>query len=325
MALLSSVAQDMHFSQFFLQPLYLNPANAGMFDGQYRAGGMYRSQWKSVPVAYRTISLMADTRFDNFFAPKTDAGAGFIVNNDVSGDSKYTITQFYIPVSCIKTMKSDSNLSASFGLVPGFSSIGFNTGKLTYDSQFDGDIYNPSLPTGESYPSLSRNYFDVAAGLILKYKIKNTGFITFGTSLSHFNRPRVSFFKNNDIRLYSKSSTFLSVNYPFSQLFSLNADLMYARQGPFRETLMALRASYVLDIKDHIAVNAGISNRFGDAAIFMLGMEYKNYTFGFAYDFNYSNFQAATNKRGAIELGLIYIFKKETPFLAKKRVCPIYM
>ncbi len=322
--LLDAAAQDIHFSQFWLQPLYLNAGNAGMFDGQYRAGGIYRRQWRAVPVPYRTVSFMGDARFADLIAPKTDAGAGLIFNNDVSGDSKYTINQFYVPISAIKIFP-DSNLSASFGLAPGISNIAFRTDKLSFDNQFDGDVYNSSLPSGENFPTLSRTYFDLSAGVTAQYKFKGSGYVSVGTSLAHFHRPRVSFFKNDGVKLYAKSTSFLSVQYPLQQLLLLNVDVMYEKQGPFHETLLSSRLSYVLDAKDNIALNAGFSARLGDATIFNVGLDYKNYKVGFAYDMNYSNFNAATNKRGAIEVGLIYIFKKEIPFTPKKRVCPIYM
>lgn len=325
LTLISASAQDIHFSQFWMQPLYLNPANAGMFDGQYRAGAMYRQQWRAVPVPYRTVSIMGDARFDNVIRGKADGGAGIIFNNDVSGDSKYTINQAYIPVSAVKTISSDSALSVSAGLAPGISNIAFRTDKLTFDKQWDGDIYNPSLSTGENFPSLSRTYFDVSAGITLQYKFKGTGLVSAGTSLSHFNRPRVSFFKNDDVKLYAKTNTFVSVQYPVQQMLFVNVDLMYEKQGPFRETVIAARGRYVMDPKDNIVLSAGFSARPGDAMIVLLGMDYQNYQFGFAYDMNYSKFNVATNKRGAIEFGVIYIFKKPTVFIPKERVCPIYM
>ena len=296
-----------------------------MFNGDYRVGGMYRNQWRAVPVPYSTLSLFADTKFNQVFSQSSAVGVGFVFNNDISGDSRYSINQFYIPVSFIQTFKSDTNLTASFGLMPGVSNIAFRTNKLTFDNQFDGDVYNPALSTGENFPSLSRTYFDLGTGLVLQYKIKTTGSISVGTSLSHINRPGVSFFKNNDVRLYSKSTSFLSLKYPLTQTLFLHGDVMYEKQGPFHETILAGRVSYVLNPTDNISVNAGLSTRMGDAGIFLLGMDYKDYRFGFAYDINYSKFVPATNKRGAWEISLLYIIRKKPAFAPKKRSCPIYM
>jgi len=296
-----------------------------MFDGDYRVGGIYRNQWRAVPVPYSTVSFFGDTKFNRVFNQRNSVGLGLVFNNDISGDSRYSTNQFYIPVSYIQTFKGDTNLTASFGLMPGISNIAFRTSKLSFDNQFDGDIYNPALSTGENFPSLSRTYFDLGTGLVLQYRVKTTGFVSIGTNLSHINRPGVSFFKNNDVKLYSKSTSFLSIKYPLKQLLFLHVDAMYEQQGPFHETILAGRLSYVLNTVDNISVSAGLSTRVGDAAIVLLGMDYKDYRFGFAYDINYSKFQPATNKRGAFEISLLYIFRKNVLFVPKKRACPVYM
>lgn len=308
-----------------MQPLYLNPGNAGNFDGDYRVGGIYRNQWRAVPVPYSTISFMGDARFNGVVSQQSALGVGLIFNNDISGDSHYAINQLYIPVSHVQNFKSDTNLTVSFGLMPGISNIAFRTNKLSFDNQWDGDAYNPALSTGENFPSLSRTYFDVGAGITAGYKFKSVGYVNVGTALSHFNRPGISFFKNNDVRLYAKSNSFLSLKYPVTQKVAAHLDVMYAMQGPFRETIVAGRASYLLNPEDNISLYGGFSSRLGDAMIVLLGMDYKNYKFGFAYDINYSKFQAATNKRGAFEVGLLYIFKKDKTFTPKKRVCPTDM
>src|SRR5215216_1986707 len=54
---LTSFCQDIHFSQFFEAPLLRNPALAGIFSGDLRIQGVYRTQWNSVTVPYQTASL----------------------------------------------------------------------------------------------------------------------------------------------------------------------------------------------------------------------------------------------------------------------------
>ncbi len=55
-------AQDLHFSQFYHLPLQSNPAATGIFKGDWRVAGIYRNQWASVPVDYRTFALAFDTK-----------------------------------------------------------------------------------------------------------------------------------------------------------------------------------------------------------------------------------------------------------------------
>lgn len=324
LALIRLNAQDIHLSQFWANPLYLNPAQTGVFDGDYRVAAAYRNQWRSIPVPYSTLSFCGDTKFNQVFSQHSAVGVGLIFNNDVSGDSRYSINQFYVPLSFIQKFKGDTNLTLSIGLSPGVSNIAFNTRKLTYDNQFDGDAYNPSLPSGENYPTLSKTYFDLGTGLAVQYKLKRLGYISLGTSLSHINRPNVSFF-NAGVNLYTKSTTYLNLKFPLNEVLFLHGDFMYAKQGPFHETILAGRLAYVVSKENNISLNAGISARWNDATIFLLGMDYKNYRVGLAYDVNTSAFNVATNKRGAIEVSLLCIFNKKPTFIPKKRSCPIYM
>ena len=58
-----STAQDIHFTQFTYTPLNTNPAQTGLFDGDYRVGGNYRTQWWEVPgLPYTTFSCFGDMR-----------------------------------------------------------------------------------------------------------------------------------------------------------------------------------------------------------------------------------------------------------------------
>ncbi|MBS1646081.1 MAG: PorP/SprF family type IX secretion system membrane protein [Bacteroidetes bacterium] len=318
-------AQDIHLSQFWATPLYLNPAQAGVFDGDYRAGMVYRNQWRAIPVPYSTFSFLGDAKISRAFSQHSDAGVGLVFNNDVSGDSRYSINQMYVPLSYIQRFKSDTNLNISVGISPGISNIAFNTSKLTYDNQFDGDAYNPALPSGESYPTQTKTYFDMAAGIAAQYNFKRGGFISAGSSLSHLTRPNISFFKSEGVNLYIKSTSYLNLKYRIKNLLFLLADVMYQQQGPFHETIIATRLSYTINQGDNIAFNFGVAGRLGDAAIALVGMDYKSFRAGIAYDVNTSRFNPATNKRGAFEISILYIFKKKPLFIPKKRACPVYM
>jgi len=101
--------------------------------------------------------------------------------------------------------------------------------------------------------------------------------------------------------------------------------ILYQRQGKFQETLIGAFGKYHLDPVAGTAVSLGAFYRVKDAFIVAANMDYKNVNVGVSYDVNTSKLIAATNRRGGFELSVIYIFKKLVPFVAKKRVCPIYM
>ena len=53
-------AQDIHFSQVDANPLLLNPAYAGFYDGAGRFGIIYRNQWASVSIPFQTFAITGE-------------------------------------------------------------------------------------------------------------------------------------------------------------------------------------------------------------------------------------------------------------------------
>ena len=67
LAVLSTVAvhaQDIHFSQFYMSPLNLNPALTGVMNCNHRITANYRNQWASIlkQNAYNTYSVSYDQK-----------------------------------------------------------------------------------------------------------------------------------------------------------------------------------------------------------------------------------------------------------------------
>jgi len=58
------IAQDIHFSQFYMSPLNLNPALTGVMNCNTRVVANYRNQWSQVlrGDAYNTYSVSYDQK-----------------------------------------------------------------------------------------------------------------------------------------------------------------------------------------------------------------------------------------------------------------------
>src|ERR1043165_647291 len=198
-----AVGQDIHYSQFNNSPYNLNPAQTGLFDGDYRLAANFRSQWSVIPVPYRTFSLGGDYRLKTKLQNDVPA-VGALINTDKSGDSKFTTTQILLSGSYIKKLTKDSTHFASLGIQPGITSKSFNVAALSFDNQYDGDSYDPNLPSGENFPKTRMTYFDMGVGLAYLYRKNHRMYVNAGYSLLHLNRPKQSFFNNDDIRLDAK-------------------------------------------------------------------------------------------------------------------------
>lgn len=319
-------AQDIHFSQFNESPQNLNPAQTGLFNGDWRFVGNYRSQWASVPVPYKTFSLSTDTRLKASFLGFTPA-LGLVANNDKSGDSRLSTTQVYLSASFIKKLNKDSTHFISVGIQPGVASKSFNPSALTFDNQYDGDAYNPALASGENFTNTRITYFDIGSGLAYLYRKNERMRVNVGLSALHLTQPKQLFFANSTDRLNIKTTLSGLAEFPVSAQIDLVPTFLYNHQGTYNETVAGSFAKYYLTPVNGMttAVSLGAFYRFKDAFIIAGGMDYMNFNVGVSYDINTSKLIAATNHRGGFEISIIYIFKKIVPFVAKKRVCPVYM
>ena len=52
--------QDIHFSQVDADPMLLNPAYAGFYQGAGRFGMLYRNQWATVSIPYQTFAFSGE-------------------------------------------------------------------------------------------------------------------------------------------------------------------------------------------------------------------------------------------------------------------------
>jgi len=86
-------AQDLHYSQFYLSTLNLNPSMSGIFPGDVRIGTQMRSQWYVNNLSqYRTFTAQGAYKTGirpykpHFFT------LGVVFNYDYAGDSKLSLT-----------------------------------------------------------------------------------------------------------------------------------------------------------------------------------------------------------------------------------------
>lgn len=323
---ITSIGQDIHLSQFNSSPQNLNPAQTGLFDGDWRFVGNHRSQWAAIPVPYKTYSLSTDTRLKKKFLNGTP-GLGLLINTDKAGDSRFSTTQICVSGAYIKRLGADSTHFVSIGVQPGFTTKSFNINALTFDSQYDGDNYNAALSSGENFSKTRITYFDLGGGATYLWKKTQRMQASVGASAFHLNRPKQSFFNDKDIKLDVKTIINGIVEFPVAYQLDLVPSIMYQRQGKYKETVLGLFGKYYLQPFNGMttALSLGGFYRMKDAFIIAANMEYRSFNVGVSYDVNTSKLTEATNNRGGFEISVIYIFKKEVPFVAKKRVCPIYM
>jgi type IX secretion system PorP/SprF family membrane protein len=319
------ISQDIHFSNWQMSPLNLNPAQTGLFEGDGRLIFNYRTQWRSVQVPYNTFSFGGDFNLSKPLIKGTQEAVGLIFNHDAAGDGKYTVTDFKVPFNHKFSFRKDSGLTIAFGVLAGVSNVKVDPNRLSYDRQWDGDAYNGGLQNGENFQLQSKVYADVALGTVIQKQINQKWLASVGYGISHINQPNISFYNTKGVTLKPRHNESLQLKYSFSNISSVMLEYYGNQQQKFRENLAGLTYYHTIEPKTGTTVNIGFINRFGDAMITTLGLQHNNMRLQGSYDYNYSGFKRATNGRGAFEISFIYIYARPKVFVPKTRVCPIYM
>ena len=325
-------SQDIHFSNWNMSPLNANPANAGNFDGDGRLIFNYRKQWKSVPVPYSTFSFGSDFNLKKPLLSVraksrtlTSNAVGLIFNHDAAGDGRYKINEVKVPFNTKINIGNDSTLQLNFALMAGFTNINIDANRLSYDKQWDGDIYNASLNNGESFNSQSKTFADVGLGTMMAKKFTDKLKVNIGYSINHLNKPNISFYNSAKVNLKPKHTELLQATYSLSNKAALLFEYYGGQQQKFKENMVGLSYYYTFNPKNKTIINAGALMRVNDAAITTIGLYIDNIKMQASYDYNFSQFKRATNGRGGFEISLIYIYAKPKIFVPKTRVCPVYM
>lgn len=320
-----SFGQDIHFSQFNGSLLNLTPGFTGLFNGDFRVGAIYRSQWQAVPVPYSTFSMNGEARIKPKQLVKDMVGVGLVFNSDKAGDSRYGTTQLYANGSYIFLGKPDSTLLFTIGMNLGWCQVGFDYDKMTFDNQFDGVNYNKTTASGENFDWTKYNYADLNLGTGIQYILDNKHKFTVGLGFHHLTSPVITYQGNKLSKLDFKLTNYLSYSTPINQKVDVIAEALISKQAKNYEIIPHTSLKYYFNKDDNKAVLAGLCLRARDAVVFRFGYTHKTLQSGIAYDINTSKFTAATNRRGAFEIFVNYVISRKPSNFVKKRVCPVFM
>ena len=323
---LSSGAQDIHFSQFHQMPALRNPALAGIFKGDMRATGIFRSQWQPSFGQFQTTGLGIETKTAVSEYSEDFYSLGLLLTNDVAGDARLGKTQILPSFTFHKLLNQEKNLYLSGGFMGGIVQQRFDPSKLRLGDQFVNGSYSQLNPTRQTFNNTNVTYFDIAAGLVIGGELAEKYNYYLGVSYAHFNRPKVAFTPSNDVRLNSR----LGINAGFSTAAS-DFDYLYFYADYFRMGGASLAQGGVIythhlleEVEDPTyAISFGVFHRINDAVIPMARLDYAKFSFGFTYDVNISKLSAATKFQGGAEATVSYkTFLNTRNSSASKVRCP---
>jgi type IX secretion system PorP/SprF family membrane protein len=318
----STQAQDLHHSQFYLNPLHVNPGLTGVFDGKWRVSGLYRSQWRSVPVAYRSYAAAADWKA--LQRGKSLFSAGLLLQNDEAGDAQLSWSQGGISFSAAHALSKKSMLSLGFGFQVLQRKV--DLGNLRFKNQWTGDGYDPAAPTREPFAAQSGVGGSFSAGLAWHYQASETrNRLTAGLGAFHLNRPVVSLGGADPGRAPLRAALFAQGAFQIREQADVVGFMLVQSAKSAKEMVFGAGMRQILtnELANYSAAQLTFATRWGDAIIPALQLERNNWTIGVSYDWNISRFSEATNGRGGIEIAVIW---RVVPVQVTKNVkcCPVF-
>jgi type IX secretion system PorP/SprF family membrane protein len=302
-----SFGQDLHFSQFFNNPLLTNPANTGFIpDADYRLGASYRNQYSNImSVPYKTMSIYGDAQVFRDRIETGWMGLGGVILRDVAGSGSLTSTKIYGSIAYHQMLGESSLLTAGFNV--GWANKRIDQSKLTFPDQFDGKFFDATLPTSVQLLNNSVSYFDMQVGLNYAYFPTENIYINAGYSIHHVNRPKETFFEdNNSSRLDMRNIGFINAIIKLNDQVIVNPAGYYTRMASASELVAGMNAAYNLSGDGSRQIIGGLFYRYNDAVIPMIGLEINHMRFTFSYDVTTSSLKSFNRSYGADEFNLLY-------------------
>lgn len=286
-------AQDPEFTQFYANPLYLNPAFAGTARCP-RLVMNYRNQWPQLTGVFVTTSASYDQHVETL-----SGGLGLLVTNDRAGKGTLNTTtlsgiySYQLPINRYFSLK--------FGGQATYFQKSLDWSKLTFGDQIDprkGFIYETNdIPRGGAVRNV-----DFSAG-VLGFSDK----YYFGAAVHHLNEPNESLVVGTS-RLPMKFTGHAGAVIPIDKRdryseSSISPNILYRLQGEFQQLNLGL---YV----NKGPLVAGVWYRgffwsdYRDAFICTIGIQTDVIRFGYSYDVTVSELTPSTGGSHEVSMAI---------------------
>jgi len=298
-----SHAQDVEYSQFYANSLYLNPALAGA-KFKHELSMSYRNQWPENKQPYVTYSVAYDQ-----FVDVVNGGVGIHVMQDNQGQGALLSTS----VSGIYSHAV--NVTSNFALRAGFKATFFQRKidwtNFVFSDQID-PVYGVKYPTNEiSVNQYSKSYLDFSFGLMGVYKKFFVGAV-----IDHLGEPEQSFLNDDSFsKLPQKISLHAGAKIPLDNYtglrvsrISVSPNILYQRQQGFEQVNYGLYLS-----KEEWVIGAWMRQNLSfdyDSFIILLGYSNENFKIGYSFDYVVSNLIHTNTGAHEISISLFLGSKK---------------
>lgn len=330
-------AQDIHFSQFYMSPLNLNPALTGVMNCNTRLIGNYRNQWAGVlgGNAYNTYSVSYDQKVA---VGRTDYfGIGGSLWSDVAGQLSFGTTQGRLSFAYSKKMGGyrDKSHYLSIGADAAVSQRRIRqSAEQIWPSQHNGDgEKDPNIAAPGVIGDYDFIYADLAVGLLWFSILDKNNNIYAGLALHHINQPDVTFTTDGSTidPLSSRLTFHGGGQFYMKRGMYVVPNLVFLRQGEHVELNLGTSLRFAIGNQRVVTQSweVGLWYRHGrgyvatldsnnavvesaapfthsDALIFATRFDYEQFGIGFSYDYNISKLRQGAAGNGSFEFSINY-------------------
>jgi type IX secretion system PorP/SprF family membrane protein len=280
-------AQDPAFSQFYANPLYLNPAFAGTNDCP-RANLNYRDQWPGVGRTYVTTSVSWDQHIQAI-----GGGLGVLISQDRTGNGNLNTTHASLLYSY--RLQLNNKFAMKAGFEASYRRIDVDWTDLTFGDMIDpqyGFIFATNEDIGNYDQSV--NYPDFSAGL-LGYSEN----FFFGFAAHHLTQPNQGFISESQLptKFTIHAGGNIKLN-KYKNAFTISPNFLYQKQQDFEQFNYGIYV-YKGPVVGGLWARNSLTNF--DSFILMIGLVQESFKFGYSYDITVSNLKNS-NTLGAHEL-----------------------
>ena len=286
----NAYGQDPAFSQFYSNPLYLNPAFAGANNnGCPTANLNYRDQWPGIGRTYITYSASYDQHVDAL-----GGGIGILVHQDQAGAGNLNTLNASLIYSYLLEVNRD--LTFKVGFETSYKSLSLDWSNLTFGDQIDptyGFIYATqehivNNPKHVSYPDFSTGFLGYTENMY------------FGFAAHHLTQPDQGFISVS--HLPRKYTAHIGGQFPISRyknnVTTISPNFLYQKQQEFQQFNYGVYVNRG-PIVGGLWTRNSVKNF--DSFILMFGLVQDAFKFGYSYDITVSNLRNS-NTLGAHEL-----------------------
>jgi type IX secretion system PorP/SprF family membrane protein len=280
-------AQDPIFTQFYANPLYLNPAFAGSAHCM-RMALNYRNQWPALTGQFVTTSAS----FDKYVCHV--GGVGVLLTNDKAGEGTITTNNASLIYSYVYNLNRFWSVSAGFQGTYAEKKVDWS--KLTF-----GDMIDPRRgfvwQTNEIPGTGVARYFDMSTGVMAYSKM-----LYFGFAVNHLTEPD-EHLQLGPSPLPRKFTGHAGAVIPVGTDVSISPNILFQQQQDFNQLNLGLYVSKG-------AITGGFWYRNADSFILLVGFQQGVFKLGYSYDVTVSKLSNRTAGSHEISLQMTLACKK---------------